>query len=116
MKEKKKNSTYKSNLIELNKLILVMSLFDEIVIPNSSPWFQFYKIGSNSEIVRLNETDTYKEDWIGLKTLDTTNRLILYSTSCRHQDMGKDICRQDYLKHTQPYLNTTIDDKKRVNK
>jgi len=107
---KDKNSTYKSNLIKLNNMVLVMTENDEIVIPNSSPWFQFYKVGSDSEIVNLKDTDTYQEDWIGLKTLDSTDRLKLYSTPCRHQDMPNEVCRQYYLKHTQPYLNNTIDD------
>lgn len=43
---------------------------DSVVVPRESSWFWFYKDGSNSELVPLNQTDLYLEDRIGLRTLD----------------------------------------------
>jgi len=98
-------------MMKLNTLVLIHSLNEQIVIPNTSPWFQFYKVGSNSEVVTLNNTEQYKGDWLGLKTLDMAGKLKLFSTECPHQDMGKQQCKQYYLEHTKPFLNNTLPNK-----
>jgi len=105
-----KNSTYKARIISLNTMVLIYTTIDNIVIPKTSPWFQFYAKGHDDEdsIVPLKDTDQYQGDWIGLKTLDQKNKLKLYSIDCDHADIPRDICKSWYLKYSQQYLNNTI--------
>ena len=48
---------------------------DETVIPLESGWFDFYRPGSDTEILPMRESDIYIQDWIGLRELDETGRL-----------------------------------------
>lgn len=53
--------------MSLNKIELVQFQNDTVVFPKESEHFQ--DMDENKEIVSFYETDLYKEDWIGLKTL-----------------------------------------------
>lgn len=73
-----KNATYKTNMLKLTKYVMVEALNDTIVEPHASESHGFYKWGSNpkdKDIVTYKDTDGYKGDWIGLKTLEGFNRL-----------------------------------------
>jgi len=100
-----KNETYRQNMLSLASVTLICSSFDEIVIPNTSPWFQFYKLGQDTVVENFNETEQYNGDWLGLKTLDETKRLSIYSIPCPHQDMPRDVCKQYYSQYTKPLLD-----------
>jgi hypothetical protein len=79
-----KNSTYKKNMLTLNAVLLVASPDnDEIVVPRTSPWFDFFEPKSDSEVQNYNDTDGYKGDWIGLQTLFDSGRLIFRSVNCK---------------------------------
>lgn len=54
-----------------------------LVIPRDSAWFSFY---NGTDLVPLKEQDTYKEDWIGLKTLDENGGLVF--VHCPTEHMG----------------------------
>jgi len=43
---------------------------DDIVIPDSSPWFQFFAEGQAKTVVPLKQSQAYLEDWLGVRTLD----------------------------------------------
>jgi palmitoyl-protein thioesterase len=58
-----KNATYKKHLSSLNTYLLLYSSVDTIVIPRSSPWFQYYEPGQESKVLELRDTPQYKEDW-----------------------------------------------------
>jgi len=70
-----KNSTYKSNLMSLNKFAMVRFTEDTMVEPIASEWFGYYAPGQSSVTVDLRDTDLYKQDWIGLKTMDQQSKL-----------------------------------------
>jgi len=103
-----KNSTYKENILKLNRMLLIYSTTDKIVIPKTSPWFQFYQINSDTTVVEWNQTSQYKEDWIGTRTLYQTGRLLHESVPCGHQDIPRSDCKQYYDRYTKPLLNNTI--------
>ncbi|XP_060083382.1 palmitoyl-protein thioesterase 1-like [Ylistrum balloti] len=73
--ERTKNATYKANLQKLKNFVMLKFTLDEMVQPRESEWFGFYKAGQDKEVVPLNETLMYTEDWLGLKTMDTEKRL-----------------------------------------
>jgi len=103
-----KNSTYRQNIISLNTMLLIYSEIDEIVIPMTSPQFDFFTLGQDVTVVPLRQSDQYNQDWIGLQTLDQNGKLITQGIQCHHQDIPRDVCRQFYVMYTQKLLNNTI--------
>ncbi|CAG8591605.1 16551_t:CDS:2, partial [Racocetra fulgida] len=62
-----KNETYKKNLVTLNKLVLIRFTEDTTLKPGDT---------AVRNVVPVREQKLYKEDWIGLKTLDEAGRLV----------------------------------------
>ncbi|KAG0301845.1 hypothetical protein BGZ98_008003 [Dissophora globulifera] len=69
-----KNSTYKQNLVSINKLVMFMFLEDITVKPKETAWFGFKDEFDN--VIDLEDQDQYKEDWLGLRTMDEAGKLI----------------------------------------
>jgi len=46
-----------------------------MVVPRESAHFGFYAAGQDKEVVPMNETKIYTEDYIGLKTLDEAGKI-----------------------------------------
>jgi len=103
-----KNSTYRANMISLNSFLAMFTTRDAIVIPNSSPWFQFFADGSMETVTPLRQTDTYLGDWIGLQTLDKAGKLFPRQCNCTHQDYPRADCKWAYDLYTKPLLNNTL--------
>lgn len=94
-----KNSTYKTNMISLEKYVLVEALNDTIVEPHLSESHGFWAWGSKpkeNQLVDMVDTDGYKGDWIGLKTLDAAKKID------RHTYIG------DHLRFSSKFWDTTI--------
>jgi len=98
------NSTYKENWSSLEKLLLIYSSDDHIVVPESSPWFQFFTIGQDIEVSSFNQTDQYSEDLIGLRTLYESNKIIFGTVPCSHQNIPREVCKPYYDLYTKPLL------------
>jgi palmitoyl-protein thioesterase len=103
-----KNQTYKNHITSLNLMSLVYSTVDDIVIPKESPWFSFFSEGDDSTVVPLNATLQYKEDWIGLRTLNESGRLLLYAIPCPHTSFHNEECKEWYNLYTKPLLNNYL--------
>jgi palmitoyl-protein thioesterase len=103
-----KNATYKANMISVNAFLMMYTTGDFIVVPKTSPWFQFYADGSMSKVVQLKETDTYTGDWIGLQTLDRAGKLFAHQCNCSHQDYPRPDCKWAYDLYTKPLLNNSL--------
>jgi len=103
-----KNSTYKERLTSLNTLMLLHSTTDEVVIPNTSPWFESYKVGQDVVVVPLNQSDQFKDDWVGLQTLSHSGRLQLRAVPCGHHEILRSGCKKYYELYTRPLLNNTL--------
>lgn len=88
-----RNVTYKANMLSLNHVALVLAELDEVVIPKESAHFEFYALGQESVIQNLTSQPTYIEDWLGLKTLDTTHRLSRYRVNCTHSALPEAKCK-----------------------
>ena len=72
------------SLFQINKLVLVKFLNDTIVVPRDSEWFGFYADGQDSKLQALEESPLYQEDWLGLKTLNESGRLLMLSCLGNH--------------------------------
>ncbi|EKD49035.1 MAG: hypothetical protein ACD_64C00024G0002 [uncultured bacterium] len=81
---------FKKNLCKLKNMVMVMSTQEEIVEPAISCHFGFYKKGSKEEIEELFDSEEYKKDALGLKTLNESGRLHLRLASCTHENFQED--------------------------
>ena len=86
---------YKNNFISLKYFIMIWSATDGVIRPFTSCKFGFFK--------DLYDSDQYKFDLIGLKTLDLSGRLHIHEVACSHMDF-KDGCFEALKNITIPYL------------
>jgi len=105
-----KNATYKNNIMSLNTALLVYSTTDHIVVPKESPWFSFfdYVNASDATIDKYTLLPDWTDDWIGMRTLASQNKLQMQSVPCGHQDIPRDVCKKYYTMYTMPLLNNTL--------
>ena len=68
-REHAKSAQYKERFSALNRIELVKFQNDTVIYPKDSTWFGTYNVG-NKNITHMRDTKVYKEDLIGLKTLD----------------------------------------------
>jgi palmitoyl-protein thioesterase len=54
---------------------MLYSEVDVIIIPKESGWIEFFAPNSETNVIPLEQSDLYLEDWIGVKYLDDNNRL-----------------------------------------
>ena len=104
-----KNQTYRNNMLSLNTLALGYAMNDSIVVPKRSPWFSFFEIGSETTVTPWNKTRGYQEDWIGLRTLHESGRVLFASLPCTHMGLREPACKPySYDAFAKPLLNNTI--------
>jgi len=103
------NSTYRDNILSLNSILFLKSINDTIVIPMESPWFYFYAENSDSQIVPFNESLTFENDLIGLKTMFKESKLNFVTVPCNHQDIPRQICKEySYEMYSKSYFDNTL--------
>ena len=76
-------SAEKERFSDLNGLMLVMFEQDTMVYPKESEWFQTLD-SSDKSVVALEDTDFYKNDLIGLKTLNEAKKVQFVSIDGDH--------------------------------
>lgn len=79
-----RNQTYKNNLLRLRNFVMVEFGEDSIVDPRISELFGFFKSGQAHDVVPLQETPLYQEDWLGLKELDKAGKIKMYTVPGDH--------------------------------
>lgn len=84
------NPIYKQRLSALKRFVMVKFTGDTIVDPVESEWFGFFAYGDTKTIVALEDTKLYKEDRLGLKALDQSNRLIRISLPGDHLQISRE--------------------------
>jgi len=100
-----KNATYKSNLVTLNKLALFQFIYDTVVVPKESEWFGYYKDGSTSVLLTMEETAIYQQDWIGLQVLNKQGKIDLKTVPGDHMQFTIEWFNANVV---YPYLNNSI--------
>ena len=88
-----KNPKYKANLVRLERLVLIRFSEDTIVVPKDSAWFGAFREGTRVEdddVVPLRESKLYQEDWLGLRELDESGRLVMFDCPGQHMAFGDD--------------------------
>jgi len=87
--EEKRNEAYADNLKALDLMVLYMWKQDETVVPRESSLFGVYNATTKS-IQQLRDQDLYKEDWIGLKSLDGQGKLVMEEIEGHHMQIDFD--------------------------
>lgn len=98
-----RNETYKKRLESLNHLVLIMFQQDTIIIPPQTAWFGYYAVNDFTTVQATEETDLYKEDWIGLRALDESGRVTYIAFPGDHLSIN-DLEIRDYVV---PYLQSS---------
>jgi len=95
-----KNKTYKENLEKLEQFVMYLFEDDETVIPKESGWFAEVE---DNKVTPLRERDIYKEDWIGLKSLDKKGALKFLTTPGGHMSLSDELLKSTFKKFYGPY-------------
>lgn len=89
-----KNETYKKRLESLEKFWLYKFSEDTVVVKSESEWFDEVVKGEDDEddkVIRLRDRQIYKEDWIGLKTLDEKGALDFRIAEGHHMNITDEL-------------------------
>jgi len=65
-------------------------LHAQVVLPADSEWFGFFRDDSLDEVDAMEETQAYKENWFGLRTLDALHRIDRLSTPGNHLEFSEE--------------------------
>ncbi|TGZ76767.1 alpha/beta-hydrolase [Ascodesmis nigricans] len=104
-REREEGRKYKERLVgRLGRLVMLMWRDDETVVPKESAWFaDVYEDDDEEEgddgegkrrVVWLNQTQGYKDDWIGMRTLDEEGRLEFLEVEGGHMEIGEELARE----------------------
>ncbi|XP_026324496.1 lysosomal thioesterase PPT2 homolog [Hyposmocoma kahamanoa] len=74
-----KSTDFKSNLLRLQRLVLIGGPDDNVITPWQSSQFGYYD--SKENVIEMRSQDIYLEDRIGLRELDESGRLQLVTVS-----------------------------------
>lgn len=121
-----KNDDYRRHFLALQNLVLVYSQVDVILRPKETGWWGFYNItqaqqmmimaardadtisSSDLQVVPLQETAQFREDWLGLRTLSESKRLHFATSMCPHQDYNSSCFDTFFSQIAFPILNDTL--------
>ena len=91
------SSQYKNNMLSIGSYVSVWSKIDTVIVPYQSARFEFYNITAAEREKRLTivdfmDSDTYKADLIGLKTLNNEKRFQNLQYDCQHDKFKSEEC------------------------
>ncbi|KAI6228774.1 Palmitoyl-protein hydrolase 1 [Aphelenchoides fujianensis] len=89
---------YRENLLRLKYFLLVKFTLDEMVVPMESEWFGYFPENNGTVVLPMNETDFYKQDTLGLKTLDESGRLHFLSVVGNHLQIASRVFVAEIVK------------------
>ncbi|KAI0674767.1 alpha/beta-hydrolase [Trametes maxima] len=108
-----RNGTYAAHLSALRTLVLVLFSADKTVVPKESSWFGSYAPpnasagapwGGEKTVVPMRLQPLYRNDWIGLRTLDERGNVVLETCEGEHMQLGD--CWQPLVKR---YVGEVLD-------
>jgi len=85
-----KNATYKRNIEKLENFAMYMFANDTTVVPKETAFFQEVNTTSG-ELTRLEDRLMYKEDWLGLRTLNDDEKLHIEAVEGEHMHLSDEI-------------------------
>ncbi len=95
---------FKDNILKLHNMVLIKALCDEIIDPIESTHFGFYELGSDETIETVFESEEFKQDILGLKTLFQEGRLHFRETNGNHYDTVAS--EENFVQNILPFLQS----------
>jgi palmitoyl-protein thioesterase len=86
------NQTYIDNFSKIEKLVLIKFSKDETLVPLDSAWF-YDQNKTTGETLPFNQTNIYKNDLIGLKSLSDQDRIDFLSIDDRHMNISDEFLK-----------------------
>ena len=83
------NATYKENFAKVARFIMIKAEKDTMVFPREGEWWGHFADGSQEEVLAMRDTDWYKDDLFGLKTVDEAGKIFFNSTAGNHLDFSE---------------------------
>jgi palmitoyl-protein thioesterase len=96
------SSQYKERILSLKNYVVIWSPFDDVINPPESAKFSFFDEEYN--IIPLQETNLYKKDVLGLRSLAESNRLHMYETNCTHVQHRDPVCFEQLYNILDKYI------------
>jgi len=98
------NSTvYRNRIISLDNLVLIWSSVDDVLEPPESGKFATYAV-NRFPLAVVDAPETLIWTRLGLDILNSTSRLHIYETDCKHADHISIDCLEAWKHYTLPYL------------
>ena len=95
---KEEREKERERFINLDSLVLIGFKKDKMISPKESAEFGIFN--EKFEVLRMNETEEYKNDIFGLKNLTESNKTHIFYLEGEHMEFDYD----DILNYTVPYL------------
>ncbi|TGZ53549.1 palmitoyl-protein thioesterase 1 [Temnothorax longispinosus] len=92
------NTEYKNNLQKLRALVLVKFENDTMVEPVETEWFGFYKPGQAKEVQKLQQSELYQQDWLGLRAMENAGKVYYLSLPGEHLQFTADWFIENIIK------------------
>ncbi|XP_018357055.1 PREDICTED: palmitoyl-protein thioesterase 1 isoform X2 [Trachymyrmex septentrionalis] len=92
------NIEYKNNLQKLRALVLVKFENDTMVEPVETEWFGFYKPGQAEEVQKLQQSELYQKDWLGLRAMENAGKVYFISLPGDHLQFTADWFIENIIK------------------
>lgn len=89
---------YKKRLGSLNRFAMYMFDEDTVAVPKESALFAEVNITSGA-VTPLQERALYKEDWLGLKSLDDAGRLEFKSVPGQHMHLTEKVLERTFKEY-----------------
>ncbi|KAL9615454.1 MAG: hypothetical protein Q9167_000132 [Letrouitia subvulpina] len=103
----KKNDTYRQNMKKLRRFAMYMFSEDVTVVPKETAYFSEVNTTSN-EVTKLQDRQIYKEDWIGLRSLDEAKRLDFRVAEGGHMQLSKELLIETFKEYFAPNLDSSF--------
>ncbi|KAG0186148.1 hypothetical protein DFQ28_008250 [Apophysomyces sp. BC1034] len=94
-----KNQTYAKHLSQLEAFVMIRFADDVMLKPAETSWFSV--LDEDGELVPLEKQDLYREDWLGLKSLDHQGRLKFLVSPGQHMQISDEYFEKEVV---WPYL------------
>ena len=87
--------------MRLGKFVMYIFEDDVTVLPKQSGWFDDVD-PETGELIKLRQSTTYKEDWLGLRELDEKGRLVFETTPGEHMRLSDGAVLKAFKKYFAP--------------
>lgn len=87
-KQGKNTESVKNNFSSLNAALFVMFSEDTVIFPKETAWF--WQLQKDQTILPVNQTDFYKNDLIGLRTLEEAGKVTYLEFEGNHLQFTED--------------------------